>query len=137
MHSQTAVPTRLARLAVTALVAAGLGLVAVGPAGGAPSGGAVDRDRVNGTLPRLRGTVGPGFTIKISDDEVPAGRYRIRVRDRSTAHNFHLIGTDISRQTPVPKAVRTTWRVRLREGTYRIQCDPHPVSMRIDLVVTA
>lgn len=57
--------------------------------------------------------------------------------DRSTAHNFHLIGTDISRQTPVPKTVRTTWRVRLREGTYRIQCDPDPVSMRIDLTVTS
>lgn len=137
MHSQGALPTRLAGLVITALVAAGLGLVAVGPAGGAPTAGTVELDQRNGTLPRLRGTVGPGFTIKISDDEVPAGRYRIRVRDRSTAHNFHLIGTDISLSTPVPKAVRTTWRVRLREGTYRIQCDPHPVSMRVDLVVTA
>ena len=87
-------------------------------------------------LPRLRGTVGPGYTITISRNRVPAGRYRVVVTDSSSAHNWRIRGTGVNEHTSVSATGRWGWRVRLRAGAYSILCDPHPSTMRTTLHVT-
>lgn len=78
----------------------------------------------------LRGTVGPGFTIKINKKNVKAGVYNIVVRDLSSAHNWHIMGPGVNKKTSVSATGTTTFRnVRLRKGTYKIVCDPHASSM--------
>jgi plastocyanin len=74
----------------------------------------------------LRGTVGPGFTISMSKQRVVKGYFRITIRDRSSVHNFHLVGPGIDRRTLVGKTATVTWNVRLKPGVYRFYCDPHP-----------
>ena len=85
---------------------------------------------------RLIATVGPGFTISF---RTPAGArvttlargvYTITVRDRSRAHNFHLIGPRVNRRTTVAARGTFTWRMTLRAGSYRFVCDPHAAVMR-------
>ena len=83
------------RLLSSALIAAAIAavLAAVAPAG-AP-------------LPKLRGTVGPGFTIQLKQGtkrvtNLPPGTYALVVSDRSAI---------------------------LRHGTYRYVCDPHRTLM--------
>jgi len=106
-----------------------------------PESSAPVRDRGGaaraGALPRLKGEVGPGRTITISRDRVPAGRYRLVVRDLSSEHNWHINGTGVNKRTTVLATGRWVWRVRLRAGSYTILCDPHPTSMRTSLRVTA
>jgi Copper binding proteins, plastocyanin/azurin family len=55
---------------------------------------------------------------------VPAGRYRIRVRDAARTQNFHLIGPGLNRKTTVAGRSSPTWTVTLRRGTYRYRSDP-------------
>jgi hypothetical protein len=111
-----------------------LGLVCVAtsaaaPASAEPAHGRADR------LPTITGTVGPGFDITIDQDSVPAGRYRLVVRDRGTIHNFHFFGDGVNRETSVPGTGRTVWRVTLTPGTYIAACVPHG-SMSTSLTVT-
>ena len=103
---------RIACLLATALVAA---LIGAGAARAAPL---VDRKP-------LAGTVGPGFTISMSRQRVVKGLFRITIRDRSSIHNFHLVGPGIDRRTLVGKVMTVTWNVRLKPGVYRFYCDPH------------
>jgi hypothetical protein len=86
-------------------------------------------------LPRLRGWVGPGFDIWMDQDSVPAGRYRLVVRDRGTIHNFHFFGPGVNKETSVPGTGKTVWRVTLSAGTYIAACVPHG-SMATQLTVT-
>ena len=86
---------------------------------------------------RLVATVGPGFTISLRTGagarvrSVRAGVYRIVVRDRSAAHNFHLVGPGVNRKTRVGFRGTVTWTVRFQRGkTYRFVCDPHAAGMR-------
>ena len=92
------------------------------------------------TLPRLFGNVGPGATISLRNaaggrvSSVRAGTYTVFVRDRSTRHNFHLVGPGVNRRTSVAFRGAVTWRVRFRRGaTYRFVCDPHARGMRGNL----
>ena len=87
------------------------------------------------SLPRLRGTVGPGFDIWINKDSVPAGRYKLVVHDRGTIHNFHFFGPGVDHETSVPGTGRKVWRVTLVAGTYVGACVPHG-SMATALEVT-
>lgn len=100
------------------------------PAAAAPGGRA-------GALPVLRGTVGPDFVITFSDDSIPAGRYKVIVRDRGTIHNFHIFGRGVDKDTSVPGTGKTVWKIRFRPGTYTIQCDPHSAMMNTTLEVTS
>ena len=85
---------------------------------------------------RLTAADGPGFTITLSAKMVKYGRYVITIHDRSSIHNFHLIGPGLNRLTSVA-AVRTyTWTVTLKRGTYRFICDPHKTIMHGVLRVT-
>jgi plastocyanin len=84
--------------------------------------------------PTLTGTVGPGFTIAVTKGKapvtrLPAGTYRIVVRDRSSDHDFRLVGPGVSRATAVETTGTSTWTVRLRRGTYRYFCEPHQLVM--------
>ena len=83
----------------------------------------------------LEATVGPSFTISIRRRgrrvrTLRPGVYRIRVRDRSSLHNFHLAGPRLNRRTGVDFVGQVEWRVRLRRGRYRYLCDPHANAMR-------
>jgi plastocyanin len=83
----------------------------------------------------IRGSVGPGFDINVSRHQAPPGRYTFIVRDRSAMHNWHIRGPGVDRKTRVPFTGRREWTIRLREGTYRIVCDPHSSMMRTRIVV--
>ena len=68
---------------------------------------------------------------------VKAGRYRIKIEDKATIHNFHLKGPGVSKATSVPGRVDDLiWVVTLKQGTYRFVCDPHSTTMRGSFKVT-
>lgn len=82
---------------------------------------------------RLTGEVGPGFTIEVNKagkdvKTLKAGTYRIKVEDKSSVHNFHLIGPGVNKKTSVGFTGETTWTVKLKPGRYTYQCDPHASS---------
>jgi hypothetical protein len=87
---------------------------------------------------KLKGTVGPSFTISLKDAKgkkvrrVKAGkRYKIVVRDKSAAHNFHLLGPGVNKRTAVAKKAGVTWKLKFKKGkTYRYRCDAHPTTMK-------
>jgi plastocyanin len=85
---------------------------------------------------RLTATDGPGFTITMSAKTVRPGRYVITVHDRSSIHNFHLIGRGVNKATSVAAVKTYVWTVTLRRGTYRFVCDPHATIMKGVLRVT-
>jgi plastocyanin len=88
------------------------------------------------TVGKLTGTVGPGFTITMSAKQVKAGAYKLTVRDRSSIHNFHLIGPGVNKKTSVAAVKTVTWTLVLKRGTYRFICDPHATTMKGVLRVT-
>jgi plastocyanin len=82
--------------------------------------------------PKLTGTVGPGYTITLTDADgnsvtsLPAGTYDIEVHDNAAIHNFHLFGSgSVDESTDVAGTGQVTWTVTLVAGTYTYQCDPH------------
>jgi hypothetical protein len=87
--------------------------------------------------PLLKGVVGPDFRITLKTaagkkvTALKAGRYRVRVTDRSAAHNFRLRGPRVNRQiTGVGYRGTKTVTVRLKKGRYTFVCDPHTFDMR-------
>jgi plastocyanin len=87
-------------------------------------------------LPKLVGTVGPGFTITLKKNgvrvtKVRPGRYTVVIRDRSNEHNFRLRGPGINRALTTVGFVGTrTVTLRLRAGRYTYVCEPHATDMR-------
>jgi plastocyanin len=87
-------------------------------------------------LPKLTGTVGPGFTITLKRNGVRVtklkpGRYTFVIRDRANLHNFHLRGPGLNKVlTGVGFVGTKTVTLRLRAGRYTYVCDPHPTEMR-------
>jgi hypothetical protein len=88
-------------------------------------------------LPRFYGKVGPGSTIALRRADgtlvrqARPGRKTFVIRDRSSAHNFHLTGPGVDKRTGLAFIGRRVWSpVRLRVGTYTILCDSHPSDMR-------
>ena len=80
--------------------------------------------------PKLVGTSGPGFTIGVTVGgkavkTLKAGTYTIVVHDKSSIHNFHLMGPGVSKKTTVPFSGTQTWTIKLRKGTYTYMCDVH------------
>jgi len=84
----------------------------------------------------VQGSVGPGFTInltlagkKVSNLKkgVP---YRFQIRDRSSIHDFHLMGPGVNRVlTSVDFTGTKSVVLKLKKGTYRFFCDPHAAVM--------
>lgn len=93
------------------------------------------------TATQLFGTVGPGFSITLTDangtvvTRVDPGTYDLVVRDLSPDHNFHIYGPGVEQFTGVETSGTVTWTVTFREGRYTIQCDPHPSQMTRQLTV--
>ena len=87
-------------------------------------------------LPKLTGTVGPGFTITLKRGTVPvrvlkAGFYNLTVADKASIHNFHLKGPGVNKEITTVGFVGTkTVIVALKKGTYTFVCDPHFTSMK-------
>lgn len=105
--------TRMLTVAVTALVAA---LALTLPALAA--------------TPTYKGTVGPGFTIKMASKPTKAGKIKLVVSDTSDQHNFHLTGPGVNVKTSVGQTGTKTFTVTLKKGTYRFVCDPHKSFMK-------
>ena len=83
----------------------------------------------------LNGTVGPGFVITLTKGgkkvtSLKAGKYKLVVKDLSSAHNFHLTGPGVNKSTGISKTGTTTWTLTFKKGTYRFVCDPHSTSMK-------
>jgi plastocyanin len=81
----------------------------------------------------LVGEVGPGFTIEVKRNgkdlkTIKAGTYTIKVQDKATIHNFHLIGKGLNKATSVSGKGDRTWKITLKPGTVTYQCDPHASS---------
>jgi len=75
--------------------------------------------------PTFKGTVGPGFTIKMLSKPKVAGKTTIVVADKSNIHNFHLTGPGVNVKTSVSAIGTKTFTVTLKKGTYKFVCDPH------------
>ncbi|MGZ4387340.1 MAG: plastocyanin/azurin family copper-binding protein [Gaiellaceae bacterium] len=79
----------------------------------------------------LTGTTGPGFTISLKMGgkvvkTLPAGTYKLVVSDKSSSHDFHLIGPGLNmRVTTVPFKGTKTVTVKLAKDKYVYKCDPH------------
>jgi plastocyanin len=93
---------------------------------------------------QLQGEVYPNSKFKIEMEnkagkdlkKVKAGTYRIKIEDKATIHNFHLMGPGVNKKTSISGRTETIWTVHLRRGTYKFRCDPHPTTMRGSFRVT-
>jgi hypothetical protein len=91
----------------------------------------------------LKGTVGPGYTIKLADaagkrmKTLTAGKYSFVVADKSASHNFHLVGPGVNKAiTKISFRGTKTFVVTLKPGKYRYRCDAHPSEMKASFTVT-
>jgi plastocyanin len=88
------------------------------------------------------GEVGPGFSIEVKLNgkdlkTIKAGTYKLKVEDKSSIHNFHLIGKGLNKSTAVSFMGDQTWRVTFKPGKVTYQCDPHAsVGMKGSFKVT-
>jgi plastocyanin len=89
----------------------------------------------NATAGKLVGTVGPGFTITLTQggkkvSKLKAGPYVITVSDKADDHNFRLKGPGVNKATSVDAKGTSTWKVTLKAGKYTYVCDPHASFMK-------
>lgn len=113
-------PSRLVTLA-----SAGA-LVAVGIAPGAAATAMA--------VPKLRGTIGPGFTISLKNAQgkkvttVKHGKYTFIVGDKSSIHNFTLTGPGTKNKmiTGTSFVGTKTVTLTLKKGKYTFYCTVHP-----------
>lgn len=84
----------------------------------------------------LMAKTGPGFTISLKTKAgklvktLKAGRYTIKVADKSNIHNFHLKGPGVNKKTTTPFVGSKTWHVKFQKGkTYKYVCDIHFTTM--------
>ena len=86
---------------------------------------------------KVVGKVGPGYTISLTVagkkvKQLKAGTsYRFVITDRSSDHDFHLMGPGVMKTITSEEFVGTKSVVlKLRKGTYRFLCNPHSDEMR-------
>jgi hypothetical protein len=88
------------------------------------------------TTPKLLATVGPKSTISLRSasgaalKSVKAGTYSVVVRDRSKAHNFHLVGIGVNKKSSVAAVGTTTWKLKLSKGVLRFYSDKAPKTVK-------
>jgi plastocyanin len=85
--------------------------------------------------PKVVGTVGPDFSIKLTKGgkkvkSLKAGKYTFVIHDKSNIHNFHLKGPGTNKSTTVLFVGNKTWTITLKKGTYKYVCDPHAATMK-------
>src|SRR5437016_5451893 len=85
------------------------------------------------TVPKLLGTVGPGFTISLKDakgkaaKQVKAGKYTFVIQDKSAIHTFSLKGPGINKTlTSVSFVGSKSVTLTLKAGSYTFYCTVHP-----------
>jgi plastocyanin len=83
-----------------------------------------------GATPVYKGTVGPGFTIKLPKPPTKPGKVKLVVADLSSSHDFHLTGPGVNVKTSVGGTGTKTFTVTLTKGTYKFVCDPHKTVMK-------
>ena len=101
-------------------------LVAVGIAAGATATATA--------VPKLRGTIGPGYTISLKNahgkkvKSLKHGKYTFIVRDKANIHNFTLKGPGGRNKmiTGTGFVGTKTVSVTLKKWTYRFYCTVHP-----------
>jgi plastocyanin len=81
----------------------------------------------------LTGEVGPGYSIEVKLagkdlKTIKTGTYVIKVEDKSSQHNFHLIGPGVNKATSTGATSEVRWTVKLKPGKYTYQCDSHAFS---------
>jgi plastocyanin len=90
------------------------------------------------STPKLVGTVGPGFTIKLTKagfkvKTLKAGTYRFAVTDKSSLHNFTLEretgGKFEKRLTGTGFTGAKTVLVALKRGKWKYYCSVHEAEM--------
>jgi plastocyanin len=81
-------------------------------------------------VPKVTGTVGPGFTIGIKRLAFKPGKTTLTVADKSGIHDFHLIGPGVNVRTSIVGTGTKTFNVTLKRGLYRFICDPHATIMK-------
>ena len=91
--------------------------------------------------PTLVGTVGPGFTITLTQGgkkvtKLKAGSYVFKIADKASDHNFHLTGPGVNKMTTVKAKGNYTWKLTLKKGTYKFVCDPHKAFMKGSFTVS-
>ena len=88
------------------------------------------------TVPTLRGTVGPGFTITLKQNgklvkTLKAGKYKFLIADKASIHAFSLDGPHGFAQdfTTVPFVGTKTVTLKLKAGNYKYYCVAHEATM--------
>ena len=86
-------------------------------------------------LPKLVGTVGPGFTITLKSGgkvvrTLKPGKYALTIGDKSAIHNFHLKGPGVNVDSGVYRQGTKTYTITLKRGKYSFVCTPHAASMK-------
>jgi plastocyanin len=96
------------------------------------------------SVPTLKGSVGPGYTISLTQNgkrvtSLKAGSYTIVVSDKASIHNFVLEkshGGSFEKQiTSVPFKGTKSVKVRLTKGDWEYYCRPHESMMHADFTV--
>ena len=85
-------------------------------------------------VPKLRGTIGPGFTISLKNAQgkkvatLKHGKYTFVVGDKSSIHNFTLNGPGTKNKTITGTSFVGTKTVTLtlKKGMYTFYCTVHP-----------
>jgi len=93
--------------------------------------------------PKLIGTVGPGYTIKLTmggkrASKVKAGKYTFVITDKSSFHSFGLDGPKGFEKdfTSVPFTGTRTFTLTLKAGKYKYYCQAHESTMFGNFTVT-
>ena len=82
--------------------------------------------------PKLVGTVGPGFTITLTQSgkkvtKLKAGKYTFVINDKSSMHSYGLDGPNGFAKdfTSVAFKGTKTFTLTLKKGKYKYYCTPH------------
>jgi len=95
-------------------------------------------------VPTLTGTVGPGFTITLKQNNkvvktLKAGSYKLVINDEASIHAFSLDGPHGYAKdfTTVPFTGTKTFTLKLVAGKYKYYCPPHEPTMFGRFTVTS
>jgi plastocyanin len=95
------------------------------------------------STPTLVGTVGPGFTIKLTRNgkavkTLKHGKYKFVIHDKASVHSFGLDGPSGFEKdfTSVSFTGTKTATVTLKAGKYKFYCQPHESTMFGNFKVT-
>ena len=95
------------------------------------------------SAPKLVGTVGPGFTIKLTKNgtkvtKLMHGTYTFVINDKASIHSYGLDGPNGFAKdfTSVSFKGTKTFTVTLNKGKYKFYCQPHESTMFGNFTVT-